>query len=356
MNARPVQLFFELKPQARFDMIDITKSAAEKLNGHYTDYHKATYSSFHTTAGYLEQSLCSRLEYSRDRIATYIKAFRHIFPINAGYRHDKMELRSELSEQQKIVEPKNADSHLTFISSGLKNSVTYLNKPEIPVYFIDLDGVHEHGVRSRKTSVLFFNSEETVFQDRVEVPVSNHPVDSINLRDPRLGYIDKLNHLLKKYEVEKGRVDISLDHSERHAGLTVNEYETLLMTHDLIEVLKNPMEYVSEKSKYIMQNPHTIPRRTREYAKYDFVHIFNELMDAFHISESVVENILSKFFALPAEKFLRVKRSISLPFTNSEEGQPAQILQGTYQSPILVQWQKKPSRSRKLHLKITRYI
>jgi thiamine phosphate synthase YjbQ (UPF0047 family) len=355
MSIQPVELSFELKPQARFDMIDMTRSVAEHLNGHLADYRKATYSSFHTTAGYLEQSLCSRLEYSRERIATYIKAFRHIFPINAGYRHDKMELRSELSDSQKTVEPKNADSHLTFISSGLKNSVTYVNNPDIPVYFIDLDGVHEHGARNRKTTVLFYNAEETVFQDEVEVPVSHHPVDSINLRDPRLGYIDKLNHLLNKYEVEKGRVDIFLDASEKHAGLTVNEYETLLMTHDLVEVLKNPLEFVSEKSKYIIQNPHTIPRRTREYAKYDFVRIFNELMDAFHISESVVENILSKFFALPAEKFLRVKRSISLPFTNTQEGQPAQILQGTYQSPILVQWQNNPNRTRKLHLKITRY-
>ncbi len=355
MQTRPIEVPLIISPKARFDMNDIAKIAAEHINGKAGLYKKAMYSSFHTTAGYLEQSLCSRMQYNKDRIASYIRAFRHIFPINGNYLHDKMELRSELSDSEKQIEPKNADSHLTFISSGLKNSVTYANQPDVPVYFIDLDGVHEHGARDRKTDVLFFNTEETVFEDQVEVPVSHHPVDSINLRDPKLGYLDKLNYLLETFEVEKGRVEISLDPSEKHAGLTVNEYETLLMTHDLIEVLKNPLEFVGEKGKYILNNPHTIPKRTREYAKYDFVHVFNELMDAFRISESMVEKLLSKFFALPAEKFLRVKRSINLPFSNLEEGKPVQIVEGKYQSPILIQWQNSPSHSRKLHLKITRY-
>lgn len=351
----PLEISLEISPKSRFDMTDITRLAMDHVDGKIGMYRKATYSSFHTTAGYLEQSLCSRLKHNQDRIASYIRAFKHIFPINADYLHDKMELRSELSESQKKVEPKNADSHLTFIGSGLKNNVTYDNQPDMPVYFIDLDGVSEHGVRNRKTNILYFNAEETVFEDQIDVPVSRHPVDSVNLRDPRLGYLDKLNHLLQEFEVEKGRVEISLDPSEKHAGLTVNEYETLLMTHDLIDVLRNPMEFMGEKGKYILHNPHTIPRRTREYAKYDFVQVFNELMDAFRITESVVEKLLSKFFALPAEKFLRLKRSVSLPFSNIEDGKPAKIVEGTYQSPILLQWQNTTDNTRKLHLKITRY-
>jgi len=355
MKVNPKEIILDVSPQSRFDIINIAEEALIQINGNAKDYRKALYNSFHTTAGFLEQSICSRLEYSKDRISSYIKAFKHIFPIDAGYVHDKMELRSELTDIQKKVEPKNADSHLTFIGSGLKNCVTYVNKPEIPVYFIDLDGVHEHGVRNRQTSVLFYNTEETVYQDCIDVPVSHHPVDSINLRDPKLGYLDKLNLLLKKFEVEKGRIEISLDASERHAGLTVNEFETLLMTHDLIDVLKNPMQFVSEKGKYILQHPHKIPRRTREYAKYDFVHIFNELMDAFHISESVVEKMLSRFFAFPAERFLRVKRSISLPFSNHELGKAANIVQGKYQTPILVQWDTSPKRRRRIHLTIKRF-
>ena len=355
MKVRPQEIILDVSPKSRFDLINITGEALAQLDGDSDKYRKALYNSFHTTAGYLEQSICSRLEYSKERISSYIQAFKHIFPIDADYRHDKMELRSELSESEKRIEPKNADSHLTFIGSGLKNCVTYLNKPNIPVYFIDLDGVHEHGVRSRQTSVLFYNHEETVYQDYVDVPVSHHPVDSINLRDPRLGYLDKLNWLLEKFEVEKGRVEIALDASERHAGLTVNEFETLLMTHDLIDVLKNPMRFVGEKGKYLLTNPHIIAKRTREYAKYDFVQIFNELMDAFHISESVVENILSRFFALPAERFLRVKRTISLPFSNFKTGEPAKIAQGKYQTPILVQWNTATSRKRRLHLTIKKF-
>ena len=355
MSATPQEIILDVSPKSRFDLIDIAGEALLRLDDDRAKYRRALYNSFHTTAGYLEQSICSRLEYSRDRISSYIKAFKHIFPIDAGYIHDKMELRSELTDSEKMVEPRNADSHLTFIGSGLKNCVTYVNKPDIPVYFIDLDGVHDHGVRNRKTSVLFYNHEETVYRAYVDVPVSHHPVDSINLRDPRLGYLDKLNSLLEKFEVEKGRVIIELDSAERHAGLTVNEFETLLMTHDLIEVLKNPMQFVSEKGKYLLANPHIIARRTREYAKYDFVQIFNELMDAFHISQSKVENILSRFFALPAERFLRVKRTISLPFSNLNDGQATRIVQGKYQTPILVQWNSSETRTRRLHLTIKKF-
>ena len=37
---------------------------------------------------------------------------------------------------------RNADSHLTFIGSGMRNCVTYRNQPLAPVYFIDLDGTN----------------------------------------------------------------------------------------------------------------------------------------------------------------------------------------------------------------------
>jgi len=36
-----------------------------------------------------------------------------------------MELRTELSDAQRKVEPRNADSHLTYIGAGLRNCVTY---------------------------------------------------------------------------------------------------------------------------------------------------------------------------------------------------------------------------------------
>jgi hypothetical protein len=218
-----------------------------------------------------------------------------------------------------------------------------------------LDGVSEHGHRTRQTNAMFYNDEEVVFQQKVNIAISQHPIDSINLRDPKLGYLDKLNEILHTYEIENGRIDISLDPTERFAGLTVNEYETLLMTYDLVQILKNPMKFMGKKGKYLLQHPGKIPTRTKEYAKYDFVHIFNELMDSFGMSQSVFEKLLARVIALPAEKFLGVKRNVSFLISNNGSNNTAKIVQGRYQSPILVQWKESPNASRVLTLTITRY-
>jgi thiamine phosphate synthase YjbQ (UPF0047 family) len=355
MSATPLHAQIEISPQKRLDIIDVKEKFTDLLSGKNTDYKKAFYCSFHTTAGYLEQSICSRLNHSRDHIQSFIKSFQKLFPIGANYRHDQMDLRDELSDEQKKHEPKNADSHLTFMGSGLNNCVTYTNRPKIPVYFIDLDGVHEYGQRNRQTCVLYYNAEEVVHSHKVDVPISRHPIDSVNLRDQKLAYIDKLNHFLEKYDVENGRIDITLDPSERHAGLTVNEYETLLMRHDLVEILRNPVKFMGPKGKYLLQNPHTIPSRTIEYAKYDLVRLFNELMEVFQLSESMLERVLSKFIALPASRFLRMKRQISLLISNNRKNQLGKIVQGTYQSPVLVQWKSNGKPFRLLDVTITRF-
>ena len=355
MTTQPQEVFLDIIPQSRFDIINIKEKISELINGVLGYYCKASYCSYHTTAGYLEQSICSSFNHQEDKIKSYIKAFQQLFPDNANYQHDDMALRHELTEEQRLVEPKNADSHLTFIGSGLKNCVDYANKPEIPVYFIDLDGVNEFGRRTRRTSVMLYNKEEQVYEHQVEVPVSKHPIDSINLRDPRLGYLNKLDELFQAYDVERGRVDIALDPAEQYAGITVNEYETLLMTHDLFQILKNPLKFMAEKGKYLLQNPRKIPSRTKEYAKYDFVHIFNDLMDSFHISESVIEKMMAKAIALPAEKFLGVRKKVSFLISNNGKDRTAEILHGRYQSPILVQWKETPKLSRSVTLTITKY-
>ena len=355
MTIRPLEISLDISPEYRFDVIDITKKISDLFNGSRDNYRKTTYCSFHTTAGFLDQNLSSRLNHQKEKIRSYITAFQQLFPINANYHHDVMELRDELSEAQRKVEPKNADSHLTFIGSGLRNCVTYRNTPDVPVFFIELDGVTEYGNRTRQMNAMFYNNEEIVFKQKVSVPVSKHPIDSVNLRDSRLGYLEKLNEILSKYEIENGRIDISLDPSERFAGLTVNEYETLLMTYDLVQILKNPMKFMGEKGKYLLQHPGKIPTRTKEYAKYDFVQIFNELMDSFGMSQSVFEKLLARVIALPAEKFLSMKRHISFLVSNNGNDDTAKIVQGRYQSPILVQWKESLNASRLLNLTVTRY-
>jgi hypothetical protein len=115
-----------------------------------------------------------------------------------------------------------------------------------------------------------------------------------------------------KHDVSKGRLRLSLAPGEHHAGLTVNEYETLLMRHDLSEVLRDPLRFMAEKAGHMLGNPRAIPSRTLDYAKYDFVRVFNRLVDALGLKESFVESVLSRAIAMPASRFLRMKRSVSL--------------------------------------------
>lgn len=351
----PKEITLALAPQARLDVIDVGQKIALDFGDLLSQYRKALYCSYHTTAGYLEQSLCARLRYSREHVAPFIRAFQKLFPPGAGYRHDQLQFRAELTEEQRRREPLNADSHLTFIGSGLRNCVTYVNRPGTPVYFIDLDGVHEQGRRIRRTTVLAYTDEEIVSQARLAVPVSRHPIDSVNLKDPRSGFMPRVMALLEQTGVDKGRIDIALEPSERHVGLTVNEYETLLMRHDLAEVLRDPLRLMAMQGMHMLRDPMAIPSKTMGYAKYDLVQVFNELMDAFRVSESVVERILASFISVPASRFLRMKRSISFLVSDSAGRGQGRIVQGTYQSPILVQWQRADHQVRRLDVTITRF-
>src|SRR5260221_10038234 len=300
MSSAPSETGLTLEPARRFEAIDVTKRVEAEAGDVLARHPKAFYTSLHTTAGYLHHSLSARLHHRSDRLDLFFNAFRAIFPPNAAYRHDQLHLRTELSEEQRETEPRNGDSHLTFISAGMRNAVTYRNHPGTPVYFIDLDGTNEGTHRQRTTSVIAYDDEEVVDQTMITVPVSRHPIDSINLADPRLGVVDAINARLDRAGLEKGRVDIALDPKERGAGLTVNEYETLLMKHDLVEVLRNPLKFAALKSRHMLDDPLAIPSKTINYAKYDFVRVLNSLMEAFRVNESALERLVAKVMAVPA--------------------------------------------------------
>jgi thiamine phosphate synthase YjbQ (UPF0047 family) len=357
----PREFPLEIEPRARFDVIDIRERIAARHGDALQAYPRTLYFSFHTTAGYLEQGLAARLAASREGadsppggIEPYFTLFQTLFPADAGYRHDEIENRDELSETQKLSEPKNADSHLTFIGAGLRSCVTYQNRRDTPVYFIDLDGVNGEVPRHRLTTAVGFTSEEVVARERLQVRVSAHPIDSVNLKDPGLGFYDQLNELVARHGISKGRVKLALAASERRAGLTVNEYETLLMQHDLREVLHNPLKYMVEKASNALADPRAIPNRAVEYAKYDLVRVLNQTFEHFGWSESFLERVTSRFMAYPAERFLRLKRSLSL-LVSDREGH-GQIQQGVYQSPILVQWEKPSKTTRAIDVTLTRFV
>jgi len=351
----PVEVALEISPRSRVDLVDARQRVADSHGDVLDCFPRALYSSFHTTAGYLDQSLATRLNRDRNGLAPYLLFFRNMFPEGAGYKHDELHLREELSETQRKIEPPNADSHLAFISAGLRSCVTYQGRNDEPVYFIDLDGVYKGRARQRTTTVLGYSTEEEVARASVDVPMSAHPVDSVNLKDPEFGVFEKCRELITRHGVTKGRIRLALGRGEDQAGLTVNEYETLLMRHDLAEVLRDPLRFMAEKSRHLLSDPRSIPNKTIDYAKYDMVRVFNELVDTLRLSETVVEQIVSRFFAAPARHFLRMKRSISLPVSDRETPGSGRLAQGQYQSPILVQWRRAEPRTRTVDITLTRF-
>jgi hypothetical protein len=348
---RPTDILLTIAPRRRFETIDVNRRIAAEAGDALRRYRRALYCSLHTTAGYLDQSLSARLSHDGRQLAQFVQSFDAVFPPGAEYSHDRMELRSELTEAQKDVEPRNADSHLTFIGAGLRNCVTYRTRPDTPVYFIDLDGKSEKTSRTRQTAVVAYDHERVVTRTSVHVPVSRHPIDSVNLADSRLGLLEQIDDLLARAGVERARVDLALSAGERHVGLTVNEYETLLMRNDLVDVLKNPLRFARIKAQNMLDDPRAIPGKTLSYAKYDGVRVLNRLLEALRLDESAIERVVAKMMAVPARRFLRTRRVSFLG--RSTDGSPAaRLVRGTYQSPILVQWEPAQRQERTLELSI----
>src|ERR671915_32055 len=176
IGIRPTELTLTLAPQRRFEAIDVNRRIAEEAGDILRRHRRALYCSFHTTAGYLDQSLSVRLHNNRDLLSKFFRAFHALFPQGGEYRHDRMELRTELSDEQKVVEPRNADSHLTYIGAGLRNCVTYRTRPNTPVYFVELDGMSHAMRRQRTTAILAYDNERVIARTAVAIPVSRHPV------------------------------------------------------------------------------------------------------------------------------------------------------------------------------------
>lgn len=349
----PAELTVELTPSSRCDAIDLRTRLQEQLGTTLGAYRRALYCSHHTTAGFLDRHVGRRLRHQGD-LFDFIGAFQRMFPANADYEHDKLHLRTELSDEQRRTEPKNADSHLTFISAGLHNCVTHDTADESPVYLVDLDGVHEHGARLRKASIVAYSEDQEVITTELEVPVSGHPVDSVNLFDDKFGLTEQLDEMVARHGIEKGRLDLRLADGEKDASLTVNEFETLLMQHDLREVLSNPLRFMKEKGRNMLRDPRTVPQKTLGYAQYDLVHLLNELMEAVGVSESILERLLARLIGLPASRLLSVRRSVSMLV--SDQGSAAgKIVKGTYQSPILMQWRKPEGGRRRLQASLVSF-
>src|SRR6185503_15674855 len=166
--AKPLDVTLEVAPRARFDVLDLRSRFAAEHEA-LEAYPRCLYWSFHTTAGFLDRSLAARL--SAQHIPTYVDAFRTLFPEGAGYEHDRLERRDDLDPEQRAVEPRNGDSHLAFIASGLRPCVTHPNRAGESVCFVELDGVTDGRPRRRQTRVIGYHDETIVNKVRLQVPV-----------------------------------------------------------------------------------------------------------------------------------------------------------------------------------------
>ena len=352
----PLELALEITPRARLDVVDVRARAADVYGGAFEAYSRCLYSSPHTTAGYLPQSLATRLATRTQGLGQYLDLFRTVFPEGAGYLHDQLELRDELAPAQRQVEPTNGDSHLAFIAGGLHACVSYLTRRPGPVYFIDLDGVHAGRPRRRVTTLVGYDTEVVVARTALHVPVSSHPINAVNLKEPKLGLYSQLAEFIDQHDVAKGRVRLELASGEQNASLTVNEYETLLMQHDLAEVLRNPFRFAAEKARHAWNDPRAVPSKAIEYAKYDFVRALNQLLDALGLGASRVERMLARALEVPASRFLRMKRSIDLLVSDAQRPGSGAVVEGTYQTPIMVQWRGARHGVRVIDVTLTRFL
>ena len=166
--------------------------------------------------------------------------------------------------------------------------------------------------------------------------MSGRAIDTRKLREPSYGLFERVGSWLDRFGSDKVRIELRLAPEERDAGLTVNEYETLLIRDDLPEALRDPLAYMVRRGRNLARHPATIPGKTRDYATYDLIHLYNEFLEYLPFGRSIVDRFMS-VLSTPAYRILRLKRSVSLLVSSSLESGPARIVSGKYQTPILVQ-------------------
>ena len=351
----PFQFALDVTPQARLALTDVRGHAAAEVGDELDRYTRCFYSSLHTTAGYLPQSLHSRLLGGRQALTSYLDVYRALFPERGGYRHDQLRERTELTAEQRLHESLNGDSHLRFILGGLRACVSYRVRPE-PVYFVDLDGMYGGTPRRRTTVLVSYDDEIEVARTSLRIPVSAHPIAAVSLNDSRHGLHEQLAEFIASHATGKGRLKLELAPSERHACLTVNEYETLLMRHDLIDVLREPFRFAAEKARHVWNDPRAVPLKARAYARYDLVQAVNQLVDVLGLRTSRIEQRVARALAVPAERLFGVKRSIDLLVSDENPTGRVQIVAGTYQSPILIHWRAAEQGARMVNVSLTKFI
>jgi hypothetical protein len=232
MSSSPAEIRLNIAPRGRFDTIDVRSCLAADAASTLAGRKKSLYTSFHTTAGYLDRALAARLAHPASA-RVFINAFRDASR-STPYQHDQMDLRQELSVPRAEWSPGTAIP--THHRRGASSCVTYANGPRPrssssrrgaraagsgpPASWYDEEG------RGGPTRLASFPLEAP---DRCDQP--GQPA-------PRFGGC--LNDLLASTGIEKAGWT-SPWAAERDADSPSTSTTLLLMRHDLTEVLKDPL-------------------------------------------------------------------------------------------------------------------
>ena len=68
-------------------------------------------------------------------------------------------------------------------------------------------------------------------------------------------------------------------------------------------VLRDPLRYMLRHSKALLCHPAAIPAKMRDYALYDLIHLYNEVMDNVQIGRALLERGLSLGLVRPHVSF-----------------------------------------------------
>ncbi len=236
----PLSVTISLSPTQRLDTLDVFTALRAEHPSFLTNYPRVLLASHHTTAGLLDATMRARLQ-EGEGIQDVLAPYRTLFPPHAGYAHDRMADRDELSPVQRQCEPRNADAHLIYLAAGMRNTRLYTTATPHPPVLVDLDGINNvTGTRrTRYVTAIGLEAETTLLHRTLQPPHPHHP-PAVDLTPLLRRQLRTLPHPDANDAVRYGRLQVALPDLMPHAALVVNEHEPLLMEHDVAQMLHDP--------------------------------------------------------------------------------------------------------------------
>ena len=91
------------------------------------------------------------------------------------------------------------------------------------------------------------------------------------------------------------------------------------------------------------------------YRKGDYAEALAETLDALGIEAPMIERLVARSLEAPASRFMRMRRTVDLLVSDSAAPGTGALIEGTYQTPILVQWRSAKTPARKIEVSLTRF-